>query len=125
EDSEGAMANFRDLLAQRGNLRHVHGNQIRDRSAPAIKLLIKVEGSGPKDPLVFDCDIRSARNPDSIISAKTDADGEATAQWMIDGEIRFRGFGAFGRVETQWQKIVLGKSMTLQFGRYSFICEPL
>jgi hypothetical protein len=133
EGSEDAMANFRDLLEGGVNLGHVHGFQIQDRSAPARQdrgqFLIKVEGSGPKDPLVFDCDIRSARNPDRIISRKTDAHGEATAQWMpvylIDGEIRFRGFGAFGRVETQWQKIVLGKSMTLQFGRYSFICEPL
>jgi len=122
------------LLARGVNLDHVHEHEIQDRSAPATQdrekfFLIKVEGSGPKDPLVFDCDIRSARNPDRIISGKTDAHGETATQWMpmylIDGEIRFRGFGAFGRVETQWQKIVLGKSMTLQFGRYSFICEPL
>jgi hypothetical protein len=89
--------------------------------------LIKVVGSGPDDPLVFDYDIRSAQNPDEITRGRTDARGRAaaSAKWTTDGEIRFRGFGAFGRVETQWQKILLGRQMILQFGRYSFICEPL
>jgi hypothetical protein len=94
-------------------------------AASRIKLSIKVVGSGPNDPLVFDYDFRSAGKPDEVISGKTDAQGHATAQWMSDGEIRFRGFGAFGRVETQWQKIVISRYMTLQFGRYRFICEPL
>jgi len=94
-------------------------------AASRIKLSIKVVGSGPHDPLVFDYDIRSAGKPDEIITGKTDPKGNGTAQWMIDGEIRFRGFGAFGRVETQWQKILIGRHMTLQFGRYRFICEPL
>jgi hypothetical protein len=82
----------------------------------------------PNDPLVFDYDMRSAREPDKIITGKTDAKGQATltaAQWMFDGEIRFRGFGAMGRVDTQWQKILIGRYMTLQFGRYRFICEPI
>ncbi|WP_353558448.1 M91 family zinc metallopeptidase [Paraburkholderia terrae] len=91
-----------------------------------ISFSIKVVGSGPNDPLVFDYDMRPAGKPDEIISGKTDARGRATviAQWMTDGEIRFYGFGAFGRVETQWQKILISRQMTLQFGRYSFICEP-
>jgi hypothetical protein len=72
---------------------------------------------------VFDYDFRSARQPDRSNSGKTDAQGRATNLWMSDGEIRCRGFGAFGRVETQGQKIVLSRVMTLQFGRYSFICE--
>jgi hypothetical protein len=117
------------FLRQGAYLRPVPGHQINDRSAPAIQdreqFSIKVVGSGPSDPLVFDYDIRSARKPDKIISGKTDAQGQATAQWMFEGEIRFRGFGAFGRVETQWQKIVLSRYMTLQFGRYRFICELL
>jgi hypothetical protein len=86
-------------------------------------LSTKVVGSGPNDPLVFDYDIRSAGN--EIISGKTDARGDATAKWIIDGEIRFSGFGAFGRVETQWQKILISRYMNLQFGRYRFICGPL
>lgn len=90
----------------------------------ASRLLIKVVGSGPNDPLVFDFDIRSAQKPDEITHGTTDTRGRATAG-ATDGEIRFRGFGAFGRVETQWQKILPGRQMTLQFGRYSFICEPV
>jgi hypothetical protein len=74
---------------------------------------------------VFDYDVRSAGKPDNIISGKTDAQGHATAQWMTDGEIRFRGFGAAGRVDTPWQKILISKYTTLQFGRYRFICRPL
>jgi len=94
--------------------------------ANRIKLSIKVEGSGPDDPLVFDYEIRSASEPHAIIaSGKTDSQGRATAHGMREDEIRFRGFGAFGRVETQWQKIATSKYMNLQFGRYRFICEPL
>jgi hypothetical protein len=59
-----------------------------------------VTGRCPNDPLVFDYYIRLAGKPDEIISGKTDAKGDATAKWIIDGEIRFSGFGAFGRVET-------------------------
>jgi len=95
--------------------------------ASRLKMSIKVVAS-PTDPLVFDYDMRSAREPDKIITRKTDAKGQATltaAQWMFDGEIRFRGFGAMGRVDTQWQKILIGRYMTLQFGRYRFICEPI
>ncbi|MFX1675528.1 M91 family zinc metallopeptidase [Paraburkholderia sp. A2WS-5] len=92
--------------------------------AAESRLLIKVVGSGPNDPLVFDFDIRSAQKPDEVTHGTTDTRGRATAG-ATDGEIRFRGFGAFGRVETQWQKILVGRQMTLQFGRYSFICEPL
>jgi Effector protein len=115
-------------------LRNFYGESTLNQSSRAalkhgsatsrIKLSITVVGSGPNDPLVFDYDIRSASKPDEIVTGETDAKGHATAQWMIDGEIRFRGFGAFGRVETQWQKIVIGRYMTLQFGRYRFICEP-
>ena len=89
------------------------------------ELAIKVVGSGPNDPLVFDYDIRSTGKPDQNFSGKTDDQGHATSQWMDDGEIRFRGFGAFGRIETQWQKVSMNRYMNLQFGRYRFICEPL
>ncbi|MBN3761716.1 M91 family zinc metallopeptidase [Burkholderia sp. Ac-20365] len=120
-------------------LRNFYGEETLNRSnAAAAKhgkaesrlpasFLIKVTGSGPDDPLVFEYDIRSAQNPDEIIHGKTDARGRAaaSAKWTTDGQIRFRGFGAFGRVETQWQKISLRKQMILQFGRYSFICKPL
>lgn len=97
------------------------------KSRLPVSFLIKVVGSGPADPLVFNYDIRSAGKPDEVVSGKTDAQGRANAiaKWMADSEIRFRGFGALGRVETQWQKILISRSMTLQFGRYSFICEPL
>jgi hypothetical protein len=94
-------------------------------AASRIKLSIKVVGSGPNDPLVFDYDIRSVGKPDEIITGKTDAKGHATAQWMIDSEIRFRGYGAFGYVKTEWQKILISKYMTLQVNLYRFICEPL
>ncbi len=90
-----------------------------------FKLSIKIVGSGPADPLVFDYEIRSAGKPNEIVSGKTDDQGNATAQSSSDGEIRFRGFGAFGRVETQWQKILINRYMTLQFGRYRFICDPV
>ncbi len=113
-------------------LRTYYGESTLNRSKAASakhgeavsRLLIKIVGSGPNDPLVFDYDIRSAHKPDEITHGTTDVRGRATAS-AIDGEIRFRGFGAFGRVETQWQKILLSRQMTLQFGRYSFICEPL
>ncbi|WP_109483672.1 M91 family zinc metallopeptidase [Paraburkholderia sp. C35] len=90
-----------------------------------ISFSIKVSGSGPDDPLVFDYELRPVDDPDKIVRGKTDPRGRATAiaQWMTDGEIRFKGFGAFGRVETQWQKVLLDRTMILQFGRYSFICE--
>jgi hypothetical protein len=97
-----------------------HGSVVR-----GLKFSIQVVGGGPNDPLVFDYDIRSAGKPGEIKSGRTDAKGYATAQWMIDGEIRFNGFGALGSVETQWQKILISRYMTLQFGRYRFICEPL
>jgi hypothetical protein len=84
---------------------------------------IKVVGSGPNDPLVFDYDLRSAGTPLEVVSGKTDAEGHAAAKWMPDCEIRFRGFGSFGRVETQWQSILPSRYMNLQFGRYRFICE--
>ncbi|WP_125483178.1 hypothetical protein [Caballeronia choica] len=110
----------------RSNNAAVKHGEVRSRLQP-ISFSIKIVGSGPNDPLVFDYDIRPAGKPDEIISGKTDARGRATviAQSMPDGEIRFRGFGAFGRVETQWQKILLSRQMTVQFGRYSFICEPV
>jgi hypothetical protein len=73
---------------------------------------------------VFDYDIRSTGKP-QLFSGKTDDKGHATAQWMDEGEIRFRGFGAFGRIETQWQKISISRYIVLQFGRYRFICEQL
>ena len=53
-------------------------------------LAIKVVGSGPNDPLVFNYDILSTGKPDQIFSGKTDDQGHATAQWMDEGEIRFR-----------------------------------
>jgi Effector protein len=87
-------------------------------------LSIKIDGSSG-DPLVFDYEIRSSGKPDEIISGKTDVKGSATAHWMSDGEIRMSGFGACGRVGTEWQKILVSRRMTLQFGRYSFICEKL
>jgi hypothetical protein len=96
-----------------------HGSAVR-----GLRFSIQVVGGG-NDPLVFDYDIRSAGKPDEIKSGRTDAKGYATAQWMIDAEIRFRGFGAVGSVETQWQKILISRYITLQFGRYRFICEPL
>jgi hypothetical protein len=110
-------------------LRTFYGEDTRNQSMRAAakhaRLKIEVVGSGPKDPLVFDFDIRSASNQDKIISGQTGSLGDATVQGVSDGEIRFRGFGAFGRVETQWQKIVINRYMILQFGRYRFICKPL
>jgi hypothetical protein len=102
-----------------------HADASKFWKKPKRKLSIKIDGISPNDPLVFDYEIRSAHKPHEIISGKTDAQGDATAQWMSEGEIRFSGFGAFGRVETQWQKILVGRYMTLQFGRYRFICETL
>jgi hypothetical protein len=81
-----------------------HANPSKFWKKPKLfsKLSIKIVGSGPSDPLVFDYEIRSVGKPHQIISGKTDAQGNATAQWMSDGEIRISGFGAFGNVETQW-----------------------
>ncbi|WP_087648250.1 M91 family zinc metallopeptidase [Caballeronia choica] len=117
---------YGESTLNRSNHAAVKHGEVGSRLQP-ISFSIKIVGGGPNDPLVFDYDIRPAGKPDKIISGKTDAGGRATliAQWMTDGEIRFRGFGAFGRVETQWQKILLSRQMTLQFGRYSFICEPV
>lgn len=114
-------------------LRAFYGETTRSQTARATnkhgavgsRVMIKVVGSGPDDSLVFSYYIRSALDPDHTIKGKTDGLGQATAQVSSDSEIRFRGFGAFGRVETQWQKIEIGKYMTLQFGRYRYICEPL
>jgi hypothetical protein len=100
-----------------------HGS-VASRVGSIKELAVKVVGSGPNDTLVFDYHIRSTGKPDQIFSGKTDEKGHATAQWMAEGEIRFSGFGALGRVETQWQKIELSRYMVLQFGRYRFICEP-
>jgi hypothetical protein len=95
-------------------------------AASRRKLSIKVVGSGANDPLVFDYDIRLADKPNNIItSGKTDPKGNATAQCTIDGEIRFRGLGAFGYVTTEWQKILISKYITLQANLYRFICEPI
>jgi hypothetical protein len=95
-------------------------------AASRIKLLsIKVVGSGRNDPLIFDYDIRSAVIPDEVITGKTDAKGYGTARWMIDGQIRFRGYGTFGYVKTEWQKILISTYMTMQVNQYRFICEPL
>jgi hypothetical protein len=100
-----------------------HGS-VASRVGSLKELAIKVVGSGPDDTLVFNYDIRSTGKQDLVFSGKTDEKGHATAQWMDEGEIRFRGFGALGRVETQWQKIAISRYMVLQFGRYRFICEP-
>jgi hypothetical protein len=90
-----------------------------------FRFSITVVGGGPRDPLVFDYEIRSAEKPGEIIRGTTDARGYAQALWIRGSEIRFRGFGVFGRVDTDWQEILPGRYMTLQFGRYRFICEPL
>ena len=113
-------------------LRTFYGPETRNQSDHAAekhkRLSIKIVGSGG-DPLVFDYQIRSTREPHQIISGKTDAQGNATEKWLSDGEIRgeirISGFGAFGRVGTEWKEILLSRYMTLQFGRYRFICEDL
>jgi len=115
-------------------LRTFYGEETRNQTTRAalkhgaLKFSIAVVGSGPADSLVFDYEIRPVSKSAGTTRGKTDTDGHATAevtQGMLDSEIRFLGFGAFGRVETQWQKIVPSRYMTLQFGRYRFICEPL
>jgi hypothetical protein len=114
-------------------LRTFYGEETRAQTLRAAtkhgavgsRLQIEVIGSGPKDPLVFDFEIRSASKPDNVVSGTTGSSGHATVQGVSDGEIRFRGFGALGRVETQWQKIVFNRSLALQFGRYQFICRRL
>jgi hypothetical protein len=112
-----------ETLNQSNHAATKHGS-VASRVGSIKELAIKVVGSGPNDPWIFNYDIRSTGKPDQIFSGKTDDQGHATAQWMDEGEIRFRGFGAFGRIETQWQKISIGRYMVLQFGRYRFICEP-
>jgi Effector protein len=112
-----------ETLNQSNHAATKHGS-VASRVGSIKELAIKVVGSGPNDPLIFNYDIRATGKPDQIFSGKTDDQGHATAQWMDEGEIRFRGFGAFGRIETQWQKISIGRYMVLQFGRYRFICEP-
>jgi hypothetical protein len=102
-----------------------HANASKFWKKPKLKLSIKIVGISPNDPLVFDYEIRSAHKPHEIISGKTDAQGHATAQRMSEGEIRFRGYGTFGYVKTEWQKILISKYMTLQVNLYRFICEPL
>jgi hypothetical protein len=104
----------------------VHAASKHGSAADRLKLVsIRVEGSAPTDPLVFEYELRADNGSDVLSSGKTNAQGRATAEGPIDCEIRFSGFGAAGRVETQWQKIVAGRYMDLQFGRYRFICEAV